>query len=80
MMTPDQEKKLDDMHTCITRMDTAFFGKGGVQDRVIDHEDRLRLVETAQTKTGAGIKTLLAIASSGGVLGALASKLLENHK
>lgn len=78
-MTPEQEKKLDDMHTCITRMDTAFFGKGGMQDQVIDHEKRLRTVEEAKTTVTAKIGMLTTLATGSGALGAFLSKWFENH-
>lgn len=78
-MTPEQESKLDAMHTCITRMDTAFFGKGGVQDQVIDHEKRLRTVEEAKTTASAKIGMLTALAAGSGAAGAFISKLFGGH-
>ena len=78
-MTPEQEKKLDEMRDSVVRMETAFLDKGGLRDQVADHELRIRTVETRSTENKTSLKTLVTIACSGGGLGAALAKLFENH-
>lgn len=79
IMSPEQEKKFDDIHTSVTRLETAFLGKGGVQDQVIDHEARLRVVEEAKTTSAAKIGILTTLAAGSGALGAYVSSFFGKH-